>query len=79
VVLRDDGGDIIAIYDVKTGNAEIDPSRAARFRAALGVGPNVPVIELHLQHGVSSKCSRLIYEPAQGWMENYVNGNFCLV
>jgi hypothetical protein len=55
IVLRDDGGDIVAIYDFKTGNAEITIERAARLRAAAGVGPTVPVIELQVKHGVTLK------------------------
>lgn len=46
-VLRNDIGDIIAIYDVKTGDATVDPWRARELRAATGVGPDVPIIVLH--------------------------------
>lgn len=55
VVLRNEVGDIIAIYDVKTGDAFIDPRRAAKLRAKTGVNPTVPVIELHVLRGVSLK------------------------
>jgi hypothetical protein len=47
VVLRNDIGDIIAIYDVKTGDASVDPWRARELRAATDVGPDVPIIVLH--------------------------------
>jgi hypothetical protein len=52
VVLRNDKGNIIAIYDLKTGNAIIRPSRAAELRAKTGSGPDVPVIELHSERGI---------------------------
>jgi hypothetical protein len=54
VVLRNDIGDIIAIYDVKTGDATVDPWRARELRAATGVGPEVPIIILH-PHEVTFK------------------------
>jgi hypothetical protein len=45
---RDDAGDIIAMYDVKTGDRGIDPWREDEFRAATRVDSTVPVIELRL-------------------------------
>lgn len=59
VVLRNEVGDIVAIYDVKTGNAGITPSRAAELRAKTGTGFNVPIIELNIRRGVIRKNSRL--------------------
>ena len=50
VVLRNESR-IIAIYDLKTGNAVIRPPRAAEIRAMTGAGPDVPVIELHSVRG----------------------------
>jgi hypothetical protein len=55
VVLRNDIGAVVAIYDVKTGGARLRPSRAAQLRAAVGVGPGVPVIELHFERGATLK------------------------
>jgi hypothetical protein len=55
VILRNDAGEIIAIYDLKTGESGISSSRAAKLRAKAGVGPNVPVIELHAVKGVLRK------------------------
>lgn len=46
-VLRNEIGDIIAIYDVKTGDDTIEPRRGRELRAATGVGPDVPIIVLH--------------------------------
>jgi len=45
VVLRDREGIPIAVYDLKTGNARLTPSRVREIRDALG-RPNIPVIEL---------------------------------
>jgi hypothetical protein len=45
VVLRDREGIPIAVYDLKTGNARLTPSRVREIRDALGQ-PNIPVIEL---------------------------------
>jgi hypothetical protein len=62
VVLRNDVGDIIAFYDVKTGDSGISPRRAAELRSKTGVGPRVPIIEINLRRGVMRKaiCSRLL-------------------
>ncbi len=46
VVLRDDEGRVIAIYDVKTGDATISPARAAELRIKVGVDNTVPVFQL---------------------------------
>jgi hypothetical protein len=52
VVLRNARDIIIAIYDLKTGNAIIRPSRARELREMTDAGPNVPVIELHAVRGL---------------------------
>jgi hypothetical protein len=49
VVLRNYVGDIIAMYDVKTGEEGVEPWREGELRAATGVGPDVPIIVLHLR------------------------------
>jgi hypothetical protein len=51
VVLRNHEDEIIAIYDLKTGNATVRPSRAAELRAMTKAGPHVPVIELRAAKG----------------------------
>jgi hypothetical protein len=51
VVLRNEEGRIIAIYDLKTGEAIIRPSRAGELRAMTHAGSDVPVIELHSVRG----------------------------
>jgi hypothetical protein len=58
-VLRNDAGDIVAIYDVKTGGRGIDPIRAANFRLRAGVGNDVPVIVLSVPYGVHRKSLAL--------------------
>lgn len=60
-ILRSDSGDIVAIYDVKTGESGIDPIRAARLRLSAGVGNNVPVIELSIPHGVRRKSANVLH------------------
>jgi hypothetical protein len=59
VVLRNDVGDIIAIYDVKTSESGIDPVRAAELRAKTRVGSDVPIIEMSILRGVTRKQSYL--------------------
>jgi hypothetical protein len=48
VVLRDEKGIIIAIYDVKTG-APLGPSRVAELRAKTRAPDNTPIIELRFE------------------------------
>jgi hypothetical protein len=64
VILRNDAGDIRAIYDVKTGDATIRPQRADELRAKTRVGADVPVIELNLKRGVMLKSA---FSSAAGW------------
>lgn len=45
ILLRDDRGNPLAIYDLKTGNAQLTPRRREELRAAARA-PDVPVIEL---------------------------------
>jgi hypothetical protein len=56
VVLKNDIGDVIAIYDVKTGGAELDARRVRELRAKTDVNLSVPVIEMHIQRGLSLKA-----------------------
>jgi hypothetical protein len=51
VVLRNEEKQIIAIYDLKTGNATVRLPRAEELRAMTGAGADVPVIELHATRG----------------------------
>ena len=48
VVLRDEAGKVIAIYDVKTGNANMRPARAAELRVRVGVDNSVPIYQLKI-------------------------------
>jgi hypothetical protein len=45
IYLKDELGRPIAIYDLKTGNAELTPARIKELQDAVGAG-NTPVIEL---------------------------------
>lgn len=55
VVLRNDAGDVIAIYDVKTGGATLAAARVRELRDRTGVGPDVPIIEMHVLRGARLK------------------------
>jgi hypothetical protein len=55
VVLRNEEGSIISVYDLKTGNAVISPPRAVQIRAFTGAGSDVPVIELHAIRGPAAR------------------------
>ena len=56
IVLRNDIGDVIAIYDVKTGTANLDARRVQELRDKTGAGLHVPIIEMHIQRGLSLKA-----------------------
>ena len=66
VVLRNDIGDVIAIYDVKTGNAYLDAARVRELRTKTGAGPSVPIIEMHVLRGLSLKAR--IPQPRYYWV-----------
>jgi hypothetical protein len=55
VVVRNDAGEIIAIYDVKTGSRGLSSSRVRELRTKTRSGLSVPIIELSLVHGISLK------------------------
>lgn len=58
VILRDgrtESAPILAVWDIKTGRARLSAKRVADIRAALNVGKDVPVIEIHVERGVSVK------------------------
>jgi hypothetical protein len=61
VVLRNIHGEIIAIYDVKTGGAKLDDARVRELRRKSGVGANVPIFELHVLRGASRRGSHDIF------------------
>ena len=59
MVLRDGRGPlapILAVWDIKTGNARLDAQRVAQLRENLGIGSDVPIIEIHIRRGISVKC-----------------------
>jgi len=58
VLLRDgrtSAAPIKAIWDIKTGDEGLSPSRIRALRAGAGVDATVPVIEIHLLRGMSVK------------------------
>ncbi len=58
VIFRDVDGKIVAIYDVKTGDAYLEPWRVRQLRAKTGTTDQTYVFELNDQRGVVLK-SRL--------------------
>jgi hypothetical protein len=55
VILRNEIGDPIAIYDVKTGGAKLDLARLKQLRDKVPSASNIPIIELHVIRGVAVK------------------------
>jgi len=55
VILRNDVGDPIAIYDVKTGDAALTAARVRELRSHAAVGLEVPIIELQVKRGATIK------------------------
>lgn len=55
LTLRNIQGDIIAIYDVKTGDAPLSRARANQLRLKTNASPDTPVFELNVTRGVSRK------------------------
>ena len=46
---------ILAVWDLKTGGARLRPKRVSEIRNALGIDESVPIIELHVERGLSIK------------------------
>lgn len=59
--LRNVQDDVIAIYDVKTGNARISSARADQLRAWTRAAPDTPVFELNIVRGISRKGQQQSY------------------
>jgi len=59
VVLRNEVGEIIAIYDVKTGESDLSRKRINELLAKTRAAPSTPIIQLHLIRGPSRKAERI--------------------
>lgn len=59
VALENDQGEVIAIYDVKTGERELSAARAAQLRQMTRAGSNTPVFELNINRGITRKYMSL--------------------
>jgi hypothetical protein len=59
VALRSVAGEVIAIYDLKTGGAVVSSSRAEELRSHFSASRYVPVIELHILRGSRIKHATL--------------------
>jgi hypothetical protein len=58
VILREGrgtNGRILAIWDIKTGNARLTSTRAEELRINSGVDASVPIIEIHVIRGINVK------------------------
>jgi hypothetical protein len=55
VIFYNELGEPIAIYDVKTGSASLDAARVAELRVKTRATLSVPMIEMHIQRGLSLK------------------------
>lgn len=58
VILRnykDGTASVTAIWDLKTGNAEISPAWAQQIREKVGVGVGTPLIEIQTRTGIRTK------------------------
>lgn len=47
---------ILAVWDLKTGSARLGPKRVRELRSQLGIDAGIPIIEIHLNRGVSLKA-----------------------
>lgn len=59
VVLRNEQGEIIAIYDVKTGDRPLSHARADELRTKTRAAPNTPVFELNIVRGITRKYAAM--------------------
>lgn len=56
VILRNDqSGEILAVWDIKTGSERLKPKRVAEIRRNLNISDDVPIIEVHINLGVNVK------------------------
>lgn len=55
VVFRNEDGKIIAIYDVKTGEADLSPARANQLRIKTSAGPDTKVIQLRFGQALAKR------------------------
>ncbi|MEI8276552.1 MAG: hypothetical protein WCG00_11210 [Hyphomicrobiales bacterium] len=69
VALQNDQGEVIAIYDVKTGESPLSRSRANELREKTRAAPNTPVFELNVVCGPSMKCRQTGMVTVQRYLE----------
>ena len=61
IILRDGrtaAAPIMAVWDIKTGNADLSPKMVKNIRDDLGIDEDVPVIEIHVSRGIRVKADR---------------------
>lgn len=71
VILRhDQTGEILAVWDIKTGSASLNPKRVAQIRQNLDISDDIPVIEVHINLGVKVK------DLAESFQRGYIKIHF---
>ncbi len=63
VILRDSNSKVIGVWDLKTGTARLEPKRVRELRDQLRIGPEVPVIEVHIGRGAANKEMTIQCDP----------------
>ena len=58
---RTESSPILAVWDFKTGGALLTPSRIRELRSSLGIGLDVPIIEIHISRGISVKHASVLF------------------
>ncbi|MFC6789411.1 hypothetical protein ACFQE0_07115 [Methylobacterium komagatae] len=52
---NDQTGEILAVWDIKTGSQRLSPKRVAKIRNYLNISDDVPVIDIHINLGIIVK------------------------
>jgi hypothetical protein len=58
LILKNAAGEIIAIYDVKTGGAKLSANRTSELLKKTGAAPGTPVIELSVRNGAIRRADQ---------------------
>lgn len=55
ILRNEQSGEILAVWDIKTGNERLYPSRVAEIRRNLNISDDIPVIEVNVNLGINVK------------------------
>jgi hypothetical protein len=61
VLLRDDNDKIIAVWDIKTGNAVLTDARIREIQDQLRLSDDIPIFALHRCRGMHCKTAKELY------------------